>query len=179
MATHSSVLAWRIPGTGEPGGLPSMRSQSWTRLKRLGSSSSSCSRCGHTSPSLSPLASGMASDVAGFSPSSALPRPRPWGCQTSCCSPSPPCWGSKALSCLRGPWIQPHSCSTERHPTQRGGHPQPTPRMFPWASAWLRGHYVAAAEQAANLGPSTAPGPLRTLAVRLGWGNWSLLYRVK
>ena len=24
MATHSSVLAWRIPGTGEPGGLPSV-----------------------------------------------------------------------------------------------------------------------------------------------------------
>ena len=24
MATHSSVLAWRIPGTGEPSGLPSM-----------------------------------------------------------------------------------------------------------------------------------------------------------
>ena len=26
-ATHSSILAWRIPGTGEPGGLPSMGSQ--------------------------------------------------------------------------------------------------------------------------------------------------------
>ena len=26
MATHSSVLAWTIPGTGEPGGLPSMGS---------------------------------------------------------------------------------------------------------------------------------------------------------
>ena len=26
MATHSSILAWRIPGTEEPGGLPSMRS---------------------------------------------------------------------------------------------------------------------------------------------------------
>ena len=26
MATHSSVLAWRIPGTGEPGGLPSLGS---------------------------------------------------------------------------------------------------------------------------------------------------------
>ena len=26
MATHSSVLAWKIPGTGEPGGLPSMGS---------------------------------------------------------------------------------------------------------------------------------------------------------
>ena len=25
-ATHSSVLAWRIPGTGEPGGLPAMGS---------------------------------------------------------------------------------------------------------------------------------------------------------
>ena len=26
MATHSSVLAWRVPGTEEPGGLPSMES---------------------------------------------------------------------------------------------------------------------------------------------------------
>ena len=26
MAIHSSVLAWRIPGMGEPGGLPSMGS---------------------------------------------------------------------------------------------------------------------------------------------------------
>ena len=26
MATHSSILAWRIPWTGEPGGLPSMGS---------------------------------------------------------------------------------------------------------------------------------------------------------
>ena len=26
MATHSRILAWRIPGTGEPGGLPSMGS---------------------------------------------------------------------------------------------------------------------------------------------------------
>ena len=40
MATHSSVLAWGIPGRGEPGGLPSMGSQSWTRLKRFSSSRS-------------------------------------------------------------------------------------------------------------------------------------------
>ena len=40
MATHSSVLAWRIPGMVEPGGLPSMGSQSQTRLKWLSSSSS-------------------------------------------------------------------------------------------------------------------------------------------
>ena len=36
MATHSSVLAWRIPGTGEPGGLPSMGSHrvghDWSNL---------------------------------------------------------------------------------------------------------------------------------------------------
>ncbi|KAI4549289.1 hypothetical protein MG293_001619 [Ovis ammon polii] len=40
MATHSSVLAWRIPGTGEPGGPLSLGSHSRTRLKRLSSSSS-------------------------------------------------------------------------------------------------------------------------------------------
>ena len=33
MSTHSSSLAWRIPWTGEPGGLQSMGSQSWTRLR--------------------------------------------------------------------------------------------------------------------------------------------------
>ena len=38
MATHSSVLAWRIPGMGEPGGLPSMGSHRVrSRLKRLSS----------------------------------------------------------------------------------------------------------------------------------------------
>ena len=38
MATHSSVLAWRILGMGEPGGLPSYGvTQSRTRLKRLSS----------------------------------------------------------------------------------------------------------------------------------------------
>ena len=36
MAAHSNVLAWRIPGTGEPGGLPSMGSHrvthDWSNL---------------------------------------------------------------------------------------------------------------------------------------------------
>ena len=32
MATHSSILAWRIPCTEEPGGLQSMESQSQTQL---------------------------------------------------------------------------------------------------------------------------------------------------
>ena len=38
MATHSSILAWRIPGTGQPGGLPSMGLHSQIRLKKLSSS---------------------------------------------------------------------------------------------------------------------------------------------
>ena len=33
LLTHSNVLAWRIPGMGEPGGLPSMESHSRARLK--------------------------------------------------------------------------------------------------------------------------------------------------
>ena len=40
MASNSSVLAWRISGTGEPGGLLGMGSHSWTRLKQLSCSSS-------------------------------------------------------------------------------------------------------------------------------------------
>ena len=32
MATHSSILAWRIPWTEEPGGLQSMGSRSQTQL---------------------------------------------------------------------------------------------------------------------------------------------------
>ena len=46
MATHSSILAWRIPGTEDPGGLSSMGShKSQTRLKQLSSSSSLCLLC--------------------------------------------------------------------------------------------------------------------------------------
>ena len=35
MATHSSILAWRIPWTEEPGGLQSIGWQSQTQLKQL------------------------------------------------------------------------------------------------------------------------------------------------
>ena len=47
MATHSSVLAWRIPGTGEPSGLPSMGSHrvgyDWSDLAAAEQHYSSCS----------------------------------------------------------------------------------------------------------------------------------------
>ena len=54
MATHSSVLAWRILGTGEPDGLPSMGSQSQTRLKQLSSSRGQLVGCLCVDAELSP-----------------------------------------------------------------------------------------------------------------------------
>ena len=56
MATHSSVLAWRIPGTGEPAGLPSLGSH----------------RVGHGS---SDSAAAAAAACLHISLSSALPLP--------------------------------------------------------------------------------------------------------
>ena len=44
MATHSSVLAWRIPGMGEPGRLPSMGS------RRVGHDSSDLAAAATRSP---------------------------------------------------------------------------------------------------------------------------------
>ena len=46
MATHSSVLAWRLPGTGEPGGLPSMGSHrvghDWSNLAAAAAAAAIC-----------------------------------------------------------------------------------------------------------------------------------------
>ena len=59
MAPHSSTLAWKIPGTGESGGLPVYGvAQSWTRLKWLSSSRiyhKKCSKDNHFSPILPSL----------------------------------------------------------------------------------------------------------------------------
>ena len=56
-ATHSSVLAWRIPGTGEPGGLPSMGSHrvghDWRDL--AASSSLLRATCKQSQPSALPV----------------------------------------------------------------------------------------------------------------------------
>ena len=56
MTTHSSILAWRIPGMVEPHGLPSVGSQSRTLLKRL-SSSSLTQKSVHFTPWLGELCS--------------------------------------------------------------------------------------------------------------------------
>ena len=48
MATHSSVLAWRVPGMGEPGGLPSVGSHrvgyDWRDLAAAAAAAAACSR---------------------------------------------------------------------------------------------------------------------------------------
>ena len=52
-ATHSSVLAWRIPGTGEPGGLPSMGSHrvghDWSNLAAAAAAAAAAARFYSTS----------------------------------------------------------------------------------------------------------------------------------
>ena len=81
MATHSSVLAWRIPGTGEPGGLPSMGSHrvehNWSDLAATAATfkTPSCSSRG-TSFSLSSLSSGVSSSVKPSSPTHFFPLQR-------------------------------------------------------------------------------------------------------
>ena len=53
MATHSSILAWKIPKTGEPGKLQSMGSQRVGRAKLLQSCPTLCSPVDHGPPGCS------------------------------------------------------------------------------------------------------------------------------
>ena len=62
MATHSSVLAWRIPGMGEPGGLPSMGSH----------------RVGHDWSDLAAVAAESSGEKAMAPHSSTVARKIPW-----------------------------------------------------------------------------------------------------
>ena len=50
MATHSSVLSWRIPGTAEPGGLPSVGSHRGGR--DFSDSAAAAAATGRTNPAL-------------------------------------------------------------------------------------------------------------------------------
>ena len=63
MATHSSILVWRIPWTREPGRLQSMGSKSWTQLKQL-STHRPEGICGSIPGNITSLTSGGASQEA-------------------------------------------------------------------------------------------------------------------
>ena len=73
MATHSSVLAWRIPGTGEPGGLSSMGSHrvghDWSELA-VAAAAAACRqrRQWHPTPVLLPGNSHWWRSLVGCSP---------------------------------------------------------------------------------------------------------------
>ena len=70
----ASVLAWRIPGTGEPGGLPSVVARSRTRLKWLSSSSSSLSHTDtHTCVEVPPVAPALSVQMGPWGHGSRLP----------------------------------------------------------------------------------------------------------
>ena len=72
MATHSSVLAWRIPGTGEFGGLPSLGSHrvghDWGNLAAAaaGCKSKESSSSGKTEEALQLRQRGCSNDTRGF-----------------------------------------------------------------------------------------------------------------
>ena len=58
MATHSSVLAWRIPGTGKPGGLLSMRLHTPAACSFPGENARSWGALGEARPGQSSLSAG-------------------------------------------------------------------------------------------------------------------------
>ena len=73
IATHSSVLAWRIPGTGEPSGLPSMGSHrvghNWSDLAAAAAADSSVCKeyaCNGGGPSLIPGFGRSTGKVTGY-----------------------------------------------------------------------------------------------------------------
>ena len=85
MATHSSVLAWRIPGTGEPGGLPSVGSHrvghDWSDLAAAAAANTNPSRDRRMPSKLLIRWNGKAAcDLAGGSGA----RRCPWGVARRC-----------------------------------------------------------------------------------------------
>ena len=113
MAPHSSVLAWRIPGTGEPGGLPSVGSNrvghDWSDLAAAvshlinslgfpGSSDSKESTCNAEDPGSVPGSGRSPPEEEMATHSSTFARKIPWTEE-----PGSP-WGRKELDkteCLR------------------------------------------------------------------------------
>ena len=104
MATHSSVLAWRIPGTGEPGGLPSMGSH---RVRHDWRDLAAAAR--HPTPVLLPGKSHGWRSLVGCSP---------WGRQES--DPTERLHFYFSLSCIGEGNGNPLQCSCLENPRDGG-----------------------------------------------------------
>ena len=131
MATHSSVLAWRIPGTAEPGGLLSLESH------RVRHDSSDLAAAAAALGSLDPKVQIASSGTCIFFSISLLICPQCW-----LHSQADPPWGRKMLICIS--WLmcmfssvqfshsvvsdslQPHELQHTRPPC-----PSPTPGIYP------------------------------------------------
>ena len=117
MATYSSVLAWRIPGTGEPGGLQSMESRRVNTTERL-----------HFHFSLSCIGEGNSNPLQ----CSCLENPRDGGAW----------WAAVygvALSRTRLKRLSSSSCSSF-HSNLKTHDPASPPRSITRRSCHLRGH---------------------------------------
>ena len=114
MATHSSVLAWRIPGTGEPGGLPSMGSR----------------RVGHDWSDLAAAAAGCSARLVTCPTSCVCLCTRtqqwPWGGRTMDPLPSSESWPqlSQGLAALKllPPLNYKDNCVKQRNWVKRCAH---------------------------------------------------------
>ena len=113
MATHSSILPWRIPGTGEPGGLLSMESHrvrhDWSDLAAAAASCIGRRRQWHPTPVLSPGKSHGWRSLVGCSP---------WGCEES--DTTERLHFHFSLACIGEGNGNPLQCSCLENPRDRG-----------------------------------------------------------
>ena len=117
LATHSSVLAWRIPGTAEPGGLPSMGSHrvghDWSDLAAA-AQSNFLWREKLTLGTLVPQESSQSLAVWGDFPGRLVPTSPRWPllCRTRDLPPGSPSWNRRDCCCFG---MDPHNYLAYSH----------------------------------------------------------------
>ena len=150
MATHSSVLAWRIPGMGESGGLPSVG------LHRVGHNWSNLAAA---------TAFGIANSVQ-FSRSVMFDSLRPHWPQHArppCPSPTP---GAYPNSCSLSRWCHP-IISSSVVPFSS------CPQSFPASGSFQNSQLFASGGQSIGVSASTSVLPINTQDWSpLGWTGW-------
>ena len=175
MATHSSVLAWRIPGTAEPGGLPSLGSH------RVRHDWSDLAAAAAALGSLDPKVQIASSGTCIFFSMSLLICPQCW-----LHSQADPPWGRKMLICIS--WLmcmfssvqfshsvvsdslQPHELQHTRPPC-----PSPTPGAYPKPcplSRWCHPTISSSVVPFSCPQPFPASGSFQKSVLRIRWPKY-------